>query len=365
MNVYRPINLSLDQPNFVQGLEMPDDANRSRLPTDAQRVLDGIEEQHGRCDAAVEAANAAQVAAHNDWARIKTDLAHLESRSVLPNSGITQAELDGARARLDRARKVKDVNDEKPTVALRERAVVRQVASNVTRLINATRTYAPAGDKAGPLNTITGRGEFSGFDLRFAPPVKLSGDPKDIVAKQRRLISGLLAERKAIEAAPLPRESVEARLLANLDKAAARATLGVDLGERGRRDSNAIARFGVDFDERSARDPSIYWPVKGNDGVFRNEGGKLSMHLDAEAFIARFFREELVAEIRERLDHAYADVAMALDPGEANVRLRDIKTALIEAERIECAAIRKLIESGDTSIFFRADCSARAILGVE
>jgi hypothetical protein len=346
MSVHPPISLDLNGPNYVEGLVMPDDSARALLPEDIQRKLAIIEEEHDRRDSAVVAATAAASDAHEAWVIAKSNRERLESQSVIEGSNISKAQLDLAREKEARAKKLKGEGDAKPQVALRERDVVRQVAAGVTKLIQSARTYEPMRERAGPMNIIGERGKFAGFDLSDAPDVKLSGDLRDIVTTQRGLNTGLHIEQKAIAGAPLPRESVESRLIADLDKAAARAVLGVDLGERGH------------------RDPSVRWPVRGNDSIFRTEGGKLSMHVDAEAFIARFHRDELVAEIQAALDKAYASVEMALDPGEANQRLKDIKRTLVEAERIECAAIWRLLEDGATDVFFRPDTNPRAILGV-
>lgn len=95
-----------------------------------------------------------------------------------------------------------------------------------------------------------------------------------------------------------------------------------------------------------------------------NPDGSIPYTVDVEALICKFFGDQLIAEIEKQIDADYDGVELTLEPHEKHRALKEIDRAILQAERIECAAIWKMIEQGDWSMPFRPDTDPRALLGI-
>lgn len=93
-------------------------------------------------------------------------------------------------------------------------------------------------------------------------------------------------------------------------------------------------------------------------------GGYNPRPVSASALLCWAAPDKVIAALESSLDAAYEGIEDGLDPHEKQRRRREIKGAILEAERIECEARWQLIEQGDESVRFRPDCDPRAILGI-
>lgn len=85
---------------------------------------------------------------------------------------------------------------------------------------------------------------------------------------------------------------------------------------------------------------------------------------DALAMMAWLDPEKVLAKLQADLDVAYAHKPLELDPHEKQRRRRQLQAEILAAERIECAALWKLIDEGNDTVRFRPDTDPRAVLGI-
>lgn len=304
-------------------------------------------DQYERAVNVAEGARREYDAADADWHAKRSDLgkaeAHIERER--DRSGVSEGQLAVLQDRVARAAQRRAQAEAKHVAVIAAKANAAEVLKNVKRLVDSKRTYASLG--RGPDgDPLVDSGEYGGAPLGYnLTPVRVglpAGDPVQIVAKQRPEIGRLQREREDTVAAPPPLETVLAQARAGVDKEAARGKVRVELE-----------------DER--RGLRLAWPVwKINADPSRDSPHHAPTAVDAAALVCRFFRDEIIADVEASIRAQYEGIELALTPSEKRKRLRELKAALLEAERIECEALWQIGEGG-----FRADTDPRAILGVE
>jgi hypothetical protein len=201
--------------------------------------------------------------------------------------------------------------------------------------------------RGGDLQHVAERGKLHGLDLRLYGEVKIpKGATLTAVSAE---IDTLRVHRADLANVPASREYVERRLLDDLDAAARRGGIGVDIGRDGLGDD-------------PARHPGVTWPTKAMNAPSNNDGSRV-MAIDVEALVARHLGDAIKAEIKAKLDARYADVALTLDAHEKGKRLRAIDAQLLELGRVEAALTWRAIREGK-DVFFRPDADPRAVLGI-
>lgn len=322
------------------GLPQLDPSTYDRLPPVLQEKFDVLEDLHANAHSAVEGATAQLASATDDFDRAKG------TRDKLgPDADERQKK--AADDTVARARKRLDLRHEESPRSIRLRESIRTVTGTCARKVEGARTYAPMPQRGGDLQHVAGRGNLDGLDLRIVSTVVPKGATLPAVSAE---IDALRTHRADLANAPAPREFIERRLLDDLDAAARRGGIGIDIGRDGLGDD-------------PARHPGVTWPTKAMNAPSNSDGSRV-MAIDVEALVARHLGDAIRAEIRAKLDKRYADVALTLDAHEKGKRLRAIDAKLLELARVEASLIWRQIRSGDTSIFFRPDADPRAVLGI-
>jgi len=311
------------------GFPRPEPSTYDLLPAVLQEKFDAFEDLYANAHSAVDGAQAQLASTQDDFDRAKSAY-----DSLGPDAD--ERQMQAAREKLDRARKRLDAKHVEVMQPIGRRETVRTVALACTRLMGGARTYEPMPKGGGDLQHVAERGKLAGLNLRLYGEVAIpKGTSLPGVSAE---IDALRVHRAGVVSAPPTREYVERRLLDDLDRAARRGGVGVDIGDDG-------------FGDDPARHPEIVWPTN------------RSARIDVEALIARHLGDAIRAEIRAKLDARYEGVTLALNPHEKGKRLREIDTKLLELERVECAITWQAIRNGE-DVFFRADANPRAVLGV-
>lgn len=186
-------------------------------------------------------------------------------------------------------------------------------------------------------------------DVELVQPDLPDTDPRDIMTEARANVVRLNSEMADVDQAPDRLESVERRLpvlIADLAARGAPELLGV--GEVGQR----LAVGGPKMTIHAEPDRSS------------GARGLIPKADDALAMLAWVAPDKVLEKMRADLHEAYATIDLQLDPHERHRRRREIKAAILAAERVECAAIWAMIEGGDDTVRFRPDTDPRAILGI-
>lgn len=339
---------SIDNPIFTPGLARLDPSTYALLPALQQWMLDTFEDLEANAASEVEGLKTAEGSVREDFDNAKTDLANLEAQAATDRTRTDYTyQIAAAKEKVARARKRLDQKSAETAAAIRRLDSIRSVARACARLMEGARTYAPMPKRGGDLQHVAERGRLAGLDLRLAEVKLPKGVTLPTVSAE---IDALRAHRVGIANAVPPREVVERRLLADLDKAAQRGEIGVSIGRDGLGDD-------------PARHPSIVWPTVALRAPSNSDGSRV-MTIDVEALVARHLGDAVRAEIKAKLDARYADESLTLDAHEKARKLHEIDAKLLELERIECALIWQQIKAGDTSVFFRSDASPKAVLSV-
>lgn len=171
--------------------------------------------------------------------------------------------------------------------------------------------------------------------------------PFAAIAAQRDEIARLHGEIADVDHAVDRLESAERRLPALVE----------ELAQRG---APELAGAGEPGARLSIRGPKMDLGAEPR----RNGSGNIPKGDDALALLAWLAPERVLEKLRADLHEAYSAVDVQLDPHEKSRRRREIKAAILEAERIEAAAGWALIEQGDDTVRFRPDADPRAVLGI-
>lgn len=184
-------------------------------------------------------------------------------------------------------------------------------------------------------------------EVEIMRPKLSEGDLHAIVDKQRAEVARLKREADDVDHTPDRIESVKRRARQQLEELAARGAPVVSgAGEAGVR--------------LSIQPPLM--DIGAEPG--HSSGGLIPKAHDALALLAWAIPDKVMEAVEASIDEAYLGVDVQLDPHERQRRRREIKAAILAAERIECEARWQLIEAGDETIRFRPDCDPRAILGI-
>lgn len=182
-----------------------------------------------------------------------------------------------------------------------------------------------------------------------AQPVEVKlpkGDLTETISTQRAERARLLGSRKGVRNAPPSADEAEAGLLAELADLARDGAPRVSFS--GGRASLRMPMVGVDAEPNSmGGDPGIL-PVTG----------------DAHGLAAYFFHDQIAEIIKSEVAAHYADIPMVLSAAQKRQKHAEIDAAILEVERIECAAVWALRDQG-ISFAFRPDTDPRALLGVD
>jgi hypothetical protein len=338
---------AINTPLLGDVLALPAGNDLALLPDEQQQMFATGEGLDADATSAIQGAQAVAASAREDFDIAKTALANAESRSVLPGSGVTKADLTALRGKVDRARERLNKADAAAATPIGRRTAIRATVAAMTRRVERARTFAPTHNaRTDRAQWVTGGGsKLAGFDFRLVPVDLPRGDPLDVVTSQQRASKDLRLERESVRASVSPRSSVEARLRADFEAAAERGALDVDIGEEG------------------VRYPSVLWPTTTPKAPLNADGSRVQI-IDTAALFVRMHRNELWVDVEAKLDAIYgAEDVLILDPAERAKRLRDINAKLVELERVEAAATWKAIEAG-ADIWFRNDISVDAVLGI-
>lgn len=176
-----------------------------------------------------------------------------------------------------------------------------------------------------------------------APPLKKGEDLRAAIESRRRRVRELIAERAAVEAAPIP--SAEAKRIAHEQVER--------LAERGRVNVGPLLTAGESF-----KFAAIIGLVK----IPQVGAGEVAQ-TDVEGLVCWLLRDHLVAALEREID-AQSDDAHALDDRQRAARIEQIENELLSTERAEAALIESAREQGVT-VVHRGDISVPALLGVE
>lgn len=295
-----------------------------------QQARDGFEAartNHGRA-----------VDAEREGAASETDVLRME------------AEVRRARERLDKTQA-------ESLEIIAESAGAKTVADECLRLLNSLR---PSGAKRFDVlvEPVGERSPYFGKPrAKEAPPpvttIKVvpielpPGDPAEIAERLAGRIGDVRAELDDLENAVPRRDSVAERL----------PTLVQDLAARG---APKLEGAGAPGGRLRIAGPRVIIHAE----PARSGPGWKPTSDDALAMLAWLNPDRMLEKLRSDLDDAYAHDPLELDPNEKQRRTRDLKAQILEAERVECAALWKLIDEGDEQVRFRPDTDPRAILGI-
>jgi hypothetical protein len=161
----------------------------------------------------------------------------------------------------------------------------------------------------------------------------------DAVAGQRETREQL----RDVEAAWAPADEVEAALLNQLDQLASEPPIAVSWANR---------------------KPRIEFAWQALPDVATVVAGHVATIPDTAALIARFHRDDLVAEIEQQVAQQYATAPLVMSTAERAEAITRLQAELLHLERIEAAAIWRARAEG-RHIPFRANIDVRALLGVQ
>ncbi|MGQ2903789.1 hypothetical protein [Neoaquamicrobium sediminum] len=295
-----------------------------------QQARDGFEAartNHGRA-----------VDAEREGAASETDVLRME------------AEVRRARERLDRTQA-------ESLEIIAESAGAKTVAENCLRLLNNLRPVGakrvdvivePVGERSPYFGKPRGKEAPPPVTTIKVVPVELpAGDPAEIAERLAGRIGDVRAE------------------LADLDHAVPRK-------------ATVLKRLPGLVEELAARGAPRLEGAGAPDGRLRIAGPRVIIHAeparsgpgwkptsdDALAMQAWLAPDRVLEKLKADLETAYAHGPVELDAHEKQRRSRDLKAQILEAERVECAALWKQIDEGGEQVRFRPDTDPRAILGI-
>ncbi|MFL9826941.1 hypothetical protein [Rhodoplanes sp. SY1] len=180
-------------------------------------------------------------------------------------------------------------------------------------------------------------------DAISAPPVvPKKSSVLDMIEARRRRVRELTADRRRVEAAPVPSAIVKARMVAEISR----------IAEAGAPDVSGAIEGGE----------LVRWPTGTvHVGIAGAGVGSTTVH-DALAVVAWLHRDALVKKLCNEVD-AIADDANALNDAERADQLAQIERDVLVAEREEVALVELAAEQG-TPIAHRSDVAVPALLGI-
>lgn len=210
------------------------------------------------------------------------------------------------------------------------------------------------------LGTATRKGEDGLPSAVELATTKLpEGDRAEIVATQRAEIARFIGELEDLPTIPPRLETEKRHIRAQVAELAKKGQPGVAL----------VDMYGPDPVTGEhlllGSTAKVHWPRKDIGAApAHSKSETVPRVVDAAALVAWLFPERLTEVLEADLERAYVGVDEQLDPHERTRRKRDLKAAILKAERLECAAIWALIEAGDETVRFRPDTDPRAVLGI-
>lgn len=293
------------------------------LPDEVQERLVSLSDQIEDLNAQIDGSAAEADSADADWERAKIDLANSEQ------AGAPEAQLTRLRAKVQKALQRRADASKHRGRLIAKRENTRKNLAWMKRYLESKRTFAPDGQKQ--------------FDVTPYVPDRPDGDSVDIAPVYRGKAASHQAEKKTEANAPIPLEDAKARV------------------------RNFVRMRGLDAEVSARYDADgpvkLVLPMRRLD-VPSNPDGRIPQGVDVEALVCKFMGDQLLAEIERQIEADYEGVELTLQPHEKHRRLKEIDAAILQAERIECAAIWEMIEQGDWSLPFRPDTDPRALLGI-
>jgi len=229
------------------------------------------------------------------------------------------------------------------------RGVERYIADRVHQDRDASRGNQPKGP--GLLVSIVGNrtshtGETAAAvkyrELKVITP-KLKGDLLAIIKKARNDIRECREDLQLVFNAPQAREEALASVNAQLDQMQSAPV--VEVGFAGGK-------------------PNVRFPIEALHDAESKSPGVIPSVIDVRPLMMMVagdrIRETVEAAVREH----YEGIEVAPDRENRRTLIADLKASLLEAERIECAAIWAAREAGH-DVMFRPDADPRAVVGVE
>ena len=179
------------------------------------------------------------------------------------------------------------------------------------------------------------------------PGRKKGEAPHDVVSRCRHEIEKLHERIASIRDAPRP-----------LDELIARATAEIDtLAQRGEPDMDGLL----------VEATGIAWPTRPLDLLARNhDGGVVAANgstVDTLAVMAWLFKAQLTKAVTQALREQASDIGDAIPMAERPRRIAELRTSLLEIERVEEAAIEEIEATGAT-FKRRANADPRAVLSL-
>lgn len=333
-------------PHFRPGGVSPSDAIMAAAPERVRRRVQWLADRIEGLDAAVEGAFHEVSHATEALETARTNLARLEQQAVMANSDVSPEAVETAKRRVAAASDRRDRAMQRHRDLIGEREGLRTTLGAAQALIAQRRVEAQEGKP----------GRLAGDDHEPAELV-LDEVPEDapetadacraVIAEAVAEITELFAERREVEQAPPPPDYAKDTVRVRLEQLAAQGKPTVSMPS-------------------ATEETTITWPMKTLNAAGRaSHPGERPQVIDLAALAARYFGDQILADVEAEIDRAYAAVELALEPHERRRRLRQIDAKILAAERRECAARWALIEQhGDEDAGFRPGTSAAAILGV-
>lgn len=259
-------------------------------------------------------------------------------------------EVDAAKAAEDAARAaLSKATSELNAIGSASRGVERYIADRVRQDRDVSRDSQPKGP--GLLVSIIGdrtshTGETAAAvkyrELKVITP-KLKGDLLAIIKKARDDIREFGEDLQVVLNAPPAFEEALASVNAQLEALTSQAPVSVGFA--------------------SGR-PNVRFPLEALHEAESRAPGVIPSVIDVRPLMMMVagdrIRETVEAAVREH----YEGIEVAPDRENRRTLIADLKASLLEAERIECAAIWAAREAGH-DVMFRPDADPRAVLGVE
>lgn len=241
-----------------------------------------------------------------------------------------------AKVQLEIAALVQSAADSKEVVEAVDRSLAGQNWPIVKRPLGHGATKAEVETEGNAPQIELARVQFPDEDLH------------GIIAAQRSEVARLHDDLAEVDAAPDHVAAIKRQAKQHVDALAARgAPLASGVGVAG-------GRFRIEGPQRDI----------GAQPSDRVEAGHIPRSDDALALIAWAMPEKVLEAVEADIEAAYAAVDLQLAPHEKQRRRREIKAAILKAERIECAALWEIVERGDDTVRFRPGTDPRAIFGI-
>lgn len=330
------------RPSGVSPLDQILSSTSERVRQRVQWFTDRIETLNGSIEGAFTESGHATEA----WEIDKTNLARLEQQSVIPDSGVTEEMVKDARRKEKATSNRRDKTMQRHRDLIAEREALKVMLGSCTAHLAQRRAEAQD----------DGPGRLAGDDHEPAPLdlEEVSVDEPDtdeacreVIADVTQESAGGYTERQEVEQAPPPAQYAKDSARLEVERLAARGKPRVT-------------------QPSATEEVSIVWPAKALNASGRaSHPGERPQVVDVEAMAARYWGDQIIADVEAEIDRAYAGIELTLEPHERRKRLRQIDAKILHLQRREAAAIWKLIEEfGDEDVTFRPGTNPRALLGI-